>query len=684
MAFSRKKNRKKSTPQELPMIFPLSANPDLSESDMSGLDVYKKYLSKAFDEFRIRNIVITGDFGVGKSSIIRAFEKTYLQKESKFLYISLGDFLTTNDETQQEIKAHVLRQSKLDNHTAGTQQNIGGRKSKRKKAPTKNNFSDDDKQQNVLERRILLQIYARFRRKDLPASGFKMIQEHNRFWQYIVPLGCGFVTVIIFLLGLSLTPISIFNFPTFTESNKINGIYVFYIILYLLLMVTAAFAVSLIVHRALPKLQAKALTLKTNTIEASYENDACNSYIDQHATDLVYCLEQVAEAISHTVVFEDMDRLDPMICTKIFTRLREINYLVNLRFEKKNTWLRFVYIANDNLISQLNPSKFFDYVLTVVPRLNPKTAEQILVDNLIKVHNELNAELNVALTPSTGNSSSSETIHRIAPFLSDYRLQYTILNDYSLWFRLYYKSNKENCEDIAENIFAFAVYKNFFPEDYSQIKKGKSSVFPRYQSAKFYGKNQELLNVLTGEKQSLLIINCLYFAGYSKKEIVDLWHNDFKNNLEATLSFIQEKDREEAHEALKNYCAELSDRDAPDCYRPAIRYMVNCPDFRDWDWVFHLPVIFVLEILSALDDAVLHSLFNSAGLDLEGDKSIFEKCSDWDYLDQQRDLSLRELEVLCMGTGNFFNKAVWIVINDEIFPRQLQKEISNYWESHQL
>lgn len=55
------------------LIFPLSCDPALEETEER--EIYYKYLDSAFDEPRIHNIGIVGGFGVGKSSLLRSYEK---------------------------------------------------------------------------------------------------------------------------------------------------------------------------------------------------------------------------------------------------------------------------------------------------------------------------------------------------------------------------------------------------------------------------------------------------------------------------------------------------------------------------------------------------------------------------------------------------------------------------------
>ena len=234
--------------------------------------------------------------------------------------------------------------------------------------------------------------------------------------------------------------------------------------LYLISFLFESFVTFAVVKDQLPKLQARSITIKANSLEAKYERTASESYLDQHITELVYCLDQIAKKIHYTVVFEDLDRFDTKTCLEIFTRLREINYLVNLRLSQKGDKpLRFIYVANESILAHLEHSKFFDYIIPVYPRLNQKTAEQIFTENLVKINKDKKLI-----------EASSSFVRFVSPYLSDYRLQYTILNDYSILFRLFQNSNTNKAENVnsAVDILALSIYKNCFPGDFAKIWAG--------------------------------------------------------------------------------------------------------------------------------------------------------------------------------------------------------------------
>lgn len=521
---------------------------------------------------------------------------------------------------------------------------------------------NNDNQKNFLERRLLLQIYAASHRADLPASSFKMIQEHNIFTRLIIPFICAVMTIVFLLLGLH-APIGHLLSTVFSDQINSELKSVGHLLLYVLAILFAAIATFFVLQDQFPKLQAKSFTIKANSLEAKYESDACESYLDQHITELVYCLEQIAEKIDYTVVFEDLDRFDSKTCLEIFTRLREINYLVNLRLSPECKGpLRFIYVANDSILAYLEHSKFFDYIMPVYPRLNQKTAESILVENLKEVYEENNFI-----------TESNSLVHAAAPYLSDYRLQYTVLNDFNILLQLYQSRNSNEADaKSAVDILALAIYKNYFPSDFSRIWEGKSNVFPHYKSDAFNERDRILLNSL----YPYLPLKILYYVGFKREDIVKLRKTQLKNNdVAATLRTLDSQDSE-LQLALQEICSETMiqfsnekvDGISVDDLVTMIRYMVE-KEYTDWDWLFKekkIPAIIAISVLAhvthangegktEIDRTFLDALLSLANFDPDGDKSIFEECNNFGGLGHGRDLSELEQQVLIHCTGKNYN-----------------------------
>lgn len=145
-------NLKKKSNDNKSGILALSANSKLFDTDSSSdLKEYKSFLDSAFANPSVRNIAITGNLGVGKSSIVRSFESTDKKRGSGYLYISLMDF-TKEISTQQSYK-------ESDNST--------------------DSDSLKSLQQNF-ERYLLCQILSRLDAQTLPHSIFKLIPSKKK------------------------------------------------------------------------------------------------------------------------------------------------------------------------------------------------------------------------------------------------------------------------------------------------------------------------------------------------------------------------------------------------------------------------------------------------------------------------------------------------------------------------
>ena len=77
--------------------------------------------------------------------------------------------------------------------------------------------------------------------------------------------------------------------------------------------------------------------------------------------------------------FEDLDRLDN---PKIFVHLRELNNLLNNDDAIKGKPIVFVYAVRDDIFSKEDRTKFFDFIIPIVPVINETNSGEILLQRL--------------------------------------------------------------------------------------------------------------------------------------------------------------------------------------------------------------------------------------------------------------------------------------------------------------
>lgn len=150
------------------------------------------------------------------------------------------------------------------------------------------------------------------------------------------------------------------------------------------------------------------------------------------------------------IIFEDLDRFQN---PQIFERLRDLNITLNSTLKKK---VKFIYAIKDEMFIADNRTKFFDFIIPVVPYVSYENSGEELL-KIIKKH-QLDTEL------------SEDFILDISLYVSDIRILKNTVNEYIV----YKKSLDKKIYDY-EKLFSILLYKNTCSEDFAklQMKQGK-------------------------------------------------------------------------------------------------------------------------------------------------------------------------------------------------------------------
>ncbi len=358
--------------------------------------VYFEALKDKLTDDTVRNIAVTGTYGSGKSSLL----ETYIEKDSenkdKYLRVSLANFCEANGDLSAE----------------------------------------DEKK---IEEHILQQLFYQLSSNHIPFSGFKRISHLNSKSQRNLV-----VSVIVWLFSLVLMPkvFKLLNANLQTISSvgikelwkQIMWSGTFLNILTLGVFCVGLFYILKEIIRIIQKGQLKKVAMKSAQIELS-EDSALNKHVDE----LIYFFEATDKAI---VIIEDLDRFNSIV---LFSKLREVNFLIN-NSPKVNQVVKFVYAIRDEIFTNnLNRTKFFDFILPIVPVINTTNSGDKLREFL-----------------KEDKTIPNPFINDISLYIHDLRLLKNIVNEY--W--IYNGVINENQKKKGVFLFSIILYKNLFPNDF--------------------------------------------------------------------------------------------------------------------------------------------------------------------------------------------------------------------------
>lgn len=399
-----------------------------------NLTVYEDAIDYVFDNTDVRNIAISGAYSAGKSSVLASYKKKH--ENLRFMHISLAHFKPFNKE-------------------------------------------DEEVKESILEGKILNQLIHQVQSDRIPQTNFRVKKKVAS--KNIVLNAVGIVLFIIAILHIvffdewnvyiaSLGDAqlkSLLNYSVSKHSLLLSGI--------LIAIVSGIFIYNLVKIQKNKNVFRK-ISLQGNEIEIFEESD--DSYFDKYLNEVLYLFEN---ADSDVIVFEDMDRFN---ANKIFERLREVNTLVNIQFEKDNKKpLRFFYLLRDDIFISKDRTKFFDYIIPVVPVLDSSNSYDQFISHLKK--------------GGIFDKFDESFLQGLSLYIDDMRLLKNIYNEFVIYY------NRLNIIELDCNrMLAMIVYKNLFPRDFSELQLNKGFVFSLFDKKDDFIKDEiNLLKSTQKEKE---------------------------------------------------------------------------------------------------------------------------------------------------------------------------------------
>src|SRR5690606_17980046 len=130
----------------------------------------------------------------------------------------------------------------------------------------------------------------------------------------------------------------------------------------------------------------------------------------------------------------------------------------------------FVYAVRDEMFENSDRVKFFDFIIPVIPFINPSNAKDKFY-NFLKLEG-LESELN------------SDFVEDVITFIDDIdmRLLINVFQEFGIYKRQIGSSL------ILENLFALILYKNLFPKDFTKLPRRKGNLYTLLHNKSNYTK----------------------------------------------------------------------------------------------------------------------------------------------------------------------------------------------------
>lgn len=389
------------------------------ENDIKIIQPYLDELERSLKEKGITNLAVTGAYGSGKSTIIKTFQD--IHQEYEYLNISLASF-ADNDENGKK-KGLIASNGEGETVVQGT-------------------FNTNLERR--LEISILQQIFYHVKPSEIPDSRFKRIN-NNKWWKLLL-LSVSLVFWLISILFLfKFNYINKINPSTWDISFMFNWVaFISFVVFFTGVGIFAKFIIRLFSNSKISKLNIKG--------ELELGDNVDKSVFNEHLEEIIYFFERTPYNV---IVIEDLDRFDT---TDIFTKLRELNILLNTS-KLITREINFIYAVKDELFTDKNERvKFFDYIIPIIPFINASNAGVKL--------NEL------IVTRNLQNVLSYDFVQDIVSFIDDIdmRLLTNIFHEFCVY-------RKNIPAEIPDNLFAMIVFKNMYPDDFGKLSKREGNLY---------------------------------------------------------------------------------------------------------------------------------------------------------------------------------------------------------------
>lgn len=400
---------------------------DLGPVDEIGKgDEYLKALKWAFENPRVKNIALTGPYGSGKSSIIETFLKHNPKIDNKSVRISMASFVESkNEEGNNQGKIRIKKKD--------------------------------------IEQGILKQLFYKVPYSKIPQSRYRKLHRINitKIWGYLMTFSLiAFVAIFVFYPeGFADVAGKITSAGAKIYLPKNVSYLIFWGLYAIILELISRLYRSILSHLKLGEVRVSNIaSLKNKETEKE-------SVFNRKLDEIVYFFE---ETKYRYVFFEDLDRLDD---ASIFISLRELNVLLNNDDTIKKKPIIFVYAVRDDLFEREDRTKFFEFIVPVIPIINSTNSSEVFLAKIEKIKEKI-----------TRIDLDRKYIFDVSPYIEDMRILQNICNEFVDYRKILFTEQSLSLSD--KEMLSLIIFKNLYPHDFADIQAEKGIIKQAFSDKK--------------------------------------------------------------------------------------------------------------------------------------------------------------------------------------------------------
>lgn len=414
-------------------------------------EIYCNALKFALENEEIKNIAIAGNYGSGKSSVIKTFFEKIENKKYNPIYVSLAAF-NKNDYLEESDKSN------------------GNDSNNIKENQNRNEFY------HTLEKSILQQLIYQANEREVPLSRFRRINKHSKLLLNIETIAVIAVAIfLIFILFPNIIPKIQNNYINIVKQipkrivNSLASIF----------LISVYFIVYKIIFLITKKVNISKLKIKDAEVEI---NDKPESIFNKYLDEIIYFFQATEHSV---VIIEDLDRYEGN-ASFIFQKLRELNTLINSSNQVKYE-VDFIFAIRDDFFENYEErTKFFDYIIPIIPISSNGNSNEIMWKRLEYLRE----------TEKISYKFDKNFINDISIMIEDKRLIDSIINEFIIY------KNKLKIEHMDDKqLFSIIMYKNICPKSYANLQKDKGNIVEIFKNKQI--KLNEIIEELENKKSEL-------------------------------------------------------------------------------------------------------------------------------------------------------------------------------------